>query len=120
MPPAIPDARHARGRSAEQWVAERLEGAGWQVLARNWRAAGGELDLIVEKDGRIRFVEVKARRRDDALADDAVSPAQRSRLRRAANLWLAAHPDVREACFLVAWVRLEDGTVQWMDNAFDG
>jgi len=74
----------------------------------------------VEKDGRIRFVEVKARKSGDVLADDALSPGQRARLRRAATVWMSDHPSFREACFLVAWVALDSEQVQWMDNAFDG
>lgn len=93
---------------------------GWKILARNWRVQNAEVDLIVQKDERIRFVEVKARRVGDPLADEALSPAQRSRLRRAAEVWLASNPPVKEACFLVAWVHLETGEIHWMDNAFDG
>ena len=109
-----------RGRSAEELVAERLIAAGWTVLGRNWRGAGGEIDLIVAKDGRVRFVEVKARRREDGLSEDAVSHAQRRRLRRAAELWLAQGPAVTEACFVVAKVDLAARSIEWIDNAFDG
>ena len=92
---------------------------GWTILARNWIAVGAEVDLIVQKEGRIRFVEVKARKNLDPMAEEAVSAGQRSRLRRAANFWLSENPPVKEACFLVAWVHLDTETVQWMDNAFD-
>lgn len=96
-----------------------LQGAGWSIVARNWRSAGAEVDLIVQKEDRVRFVEVKVRRHEGPLTDEAVSPAQRRRMARAAELWLDSHPDIREACFTIAWVNLANGTVRWLDNAFD-
>ncbi len=46
----------------EQLAAEYLEGRGYAILARRWRAVGREIDLVVEKDGTVAFVEVKTRR----------------------------------------------------------
>lgn len=46
----------------EQLAAEYLEGRGYTILARRWRAVGREIDLVVEKKGTVAFVEVKTRR----------------------------------------------------------
>lgn len=112
---------------AERWVAERLEAAGWEVVARNWRGGGGELDLVAVREGRVRLVEVKARRPGDDAGLEAVGPAKRRRLIQAARLFLDEWPDlVVEACFTVALVHLAgDGPgrsplrVDWIDDAFD-
>ena len=101
-------------------MATLLQGAGWTVVARNWRSVGAEVDLIVQKEDRVRFVEVKVRRQEGPLSEEAVGPAQRRRITRAAELWLDSHPGIREACFTIAWVNLAKGTVRWLDNAFDG
>ncbi|MFC3124508.1 YraN family protein [Pseudoroseomonas globiformis] len=84
-------AAESRGRSAEDRVASRLEAEGWTVLARRFRNKGGEIDLVVERDGLLAFVEVKARA---ALSDAAlsVSPRQQARLLAGAEAWLAMHP----------------------------
>lgn len=111
----------ARGARAESLVCDRLVGRGWALLARNWRGAGGELDLVVGHHGKLRFVEVKVREPGDPLADDAVSPHKRRRLKRAAEAWLAAWPEpFDEACFLVAYVdaRVDPWSVRWLDDAF--
>ena len=42
-------------------AASYLKDAGYQILARNYRVASGEIDLIVSKDGYLIFVEVKYR-----------------------------------------------------------
>lgn len=102
-------------------MAAALVAAGWQVCARNWRGGGGELDVVVEREGQLRVVEVKLRAVEDPLTDDAIPPSKRSRLRSAARAWLSARgePD-REVCFLVAWVDAKSGEIGWLDDAFDG
>jgi len=89
-------------------------------LARNWRGGGGELDAVVERAGMLRFVEVKLRELDDPLSDEAVDANKRTRLRRAARLWLEERGEpAREVCFLVATVD-PGGAIDWVDDAFDG
>ncbi len=62
------------------------------MLARNWRCAAGEIDLIVSSAHGVVFVEVKARA-DDRFgpAAGAVDHRKQRRLRRLAGLWLAEH-----------------------------
>lgn len=88
------------------------------MLVRNWHGKGGELDLVVARDGALRFVEVKARAPDDPVGLDAIGEHKRRCLARTAEEFLAQHDDlIDEACFLVALV--EHGRITWMDNAFD-
>lgn len=81
------DPRHLRGSQAEDLAAAQLQAEGWTILARNHRVAGVEVDLIAARSGRVRFVEVKARR-SGTPAEEAVSPRQIGRLRRAGEVWL--------------------------------
>ena len=99
-------------------MATALEAAGWRILDRNWRGAGGELDLVVLKRGCLRFVEVKFRSEGDPVGAEAVGPAKQSHLVRAARAWIRLHdPDVEEMAFLVAMV--ETDRITWYDDAFD-
>jgi putative endonuclease len=110
------------GALAESHVAERLAAGGVEIVARNWRGGGGELDLVVIRDGRLRFVEVKARHDDQLDPLESVGVTKRHRLVGAAKAWLAAHrPEVEEVCFLVAVVdpRTEPWSIAWVDDAFD-
>ena len=111
-----------RGARAERLVGERLSAEGWAVLERNWRGDGGEIDLIVARDGVVRFVEVKARDPLDPTGIDAVTEDKRRRLVRAAEEWLAGRPAPRESAFLVALVDFVPGgwEVSFLDDAFDG
>ena len=81
-----------RGAAAEAAAGAVLEAEGWSVRARRLRTAAGEVDLLVERDGLLAIIEVKARPR---LADaaGAVTPRQRARLLAAAEIILAEHPE---------------------------
>lgn len=111
------------GVQAEAWVAEQLAQAGWDVLQRNWRGGGGELDLIVDRAGSVRFVEVKARVDDDAMPlEDIITTSKQNKLRGAALAWLHDNPGrgTLEVCFMVAVVDLSQ--TPWLltliDDAF--
>ena len=90
-------------------------------MDRNWRATGGELDLVVCRDGALRFVEVKART-DGADGLEAITASKRAKLVRAAEAWLDTHEaDYAEMAFMVAVVSLasEGWTLDLLDDAFD-
>jgi putative endonuclease len=47
------------GNAGEDKASAYLLSAGYKIIARNWRTRGGEIDIIVEKDDTLVFVEVK-------------------------------------------------------------
>ncbi len=108
-PPTLQERRRATGALGEQAAAEHLGRRGLQVLARNYRCATGEIDLIARGRGVIVFAEVKTtraasrERRDEALlaALERVHTLQRRRIRGAAVEWLRTQPPpVRAGCEL--------------------
>ena len=77
-------------RRAAWWYRLR----GWRILGANVRAGGNELDLIVRRGRVLRFVEVKERSGPGfGGASAAVGAEKQRRVRRAAEAWLAAHPE---------------------------
>ena len=75
------DPRHLLGRRGEDAVARWLSGEGWTVLARRWRCASGELDLILrDPAGALVAVEVKVR--VTARTGNAAESVDRRRLAR--------------------------------------
>ncbi len=89
--------RQQRGRWGEQRAAEALERAGFRIVARNWRCAEGEVDLVAEREGALYFVEVRTRR-GEALGtpEDSLIPAKRARMEAVARRYLGevAPPEV--------------------------
>lgn len=59
---STPNIAQAFGQYAEAIAADYLVQKGFKVLAKNFRYKRFEIDLIVEKDQLIVFVEVKARK----------------------------------------------------------
>lgn len=81
------------GRRGEEIAAAWLEARGLRVVARNWRAGRGEIDIVAREGPTVVFVEVKARRLGSGgRPADAVDRRKRRALARAAGAWIAAHP----------------------------
>ena len=85
-------ARQALGelgeRIAERWLRER----GWRVMQRRFRSGHRDIDLVVEREGMVAFVEVKARKGDlfgDPVA--AVNWRKQKELGRSARIWVSRH-----------------------------
>ncbi len=75
------DPRHDLGGRGEEAVAAWLTASGWHVLARRWRVAEGELDIVaLDTAGTLVAVEVRARR--TARAGAAGESVDRRHLRR--------------------------------------
>ena len=73
---------------AERLAAVWLTLKGYRILARRFRTARGEIDLIVKRADTIAFVEVKARRQLDQ-AIESVGPQTRRRISDAARIWIS-------------------------------
>jgi putative endonuclease len=58
------ESTRAIGKSSEDLAADHLTTLGYAIVARNWQAKDGELDIIARApDGTLVFVEVKSARR---------------------------------------------------------
>jgi len=86
--------RQVLGRQGEDAAAAWYEQAGFTIVARNWRASGGELDIVARRDGLVAFCEVKTRSSDRfGTPAEAVTAQKCRRLRRLAGQWLAEQRD---------------------------
>lgn len=88
LPSAERQGRYRSGHTAELVASAFLMAKGHRILARRFKAATGEIDVITLKAGRIGFVEVK-RRATLAECEAAITPKLRQRVRRASDQWLA-------------------------------
>lgn len=86
------------GRQGEDLAADFLSTRGFSVIARNWHCRFGELDLIVEREGDLRFVEVKTRRGSGfGYPEESVGRTKRERWFRSIHTWLQLHAPHRSA-----------------------
>jgi len=97
---------YRKGLWAEIVAALWLLFQGYWPVARRYKTAHGEIDLVCRRRKTLVFVEVKYRgAAEDALL--ALKPAQLQRVHRAAEIFLQAHPqwaglDARIDLFVLA------------------
>jgi len=74
------------GRRGERAAEKYLKRNGYRIVARNFRAAGAEIDLVAMDGETLVFVEVKTRRsRISGAPEEAVDERKQLRMRRAAE-----------------------------------
>ena len=72
-------------RIAERWLRRR----GWRVMQRRFRNGRRDIDLVIEREGTVAFVEVKARRGPEFGGPvQAVNWRKRRELQRSAKVWI--------------------------------
>ena len=108
-------AKDGVGRYGERVAARHLTDAGMEIVARNWRCAVGELDIVARDGPVVVFAEVKTRS-SEMFGDpaEAVDEVKAARLRRLAVLWLEEHGlDLAEVRFdVVSVLRERSGAAQ--------
>ena len=107
------------GLSAESRAAMLLIAKAYRILARRWKTPFGEVDIVARRRRTLVFVEVKARASADE-AIEAVTERSQQRIIKAAEMWLAHHPndgngDVRFDVIVVTPGKMP----QHIPNAFD-
>jgi putative endonuclease len=87
------------GKAGEKLALRALKRAGYRVLATNFRARGGEIDIVADHYGTIVFVEVKTRS-SDAFAPPvlAVNRSKREKLARTAWYFLKCNSATDRDC----------------------
>src|SRR5437879_2320418 len=115
-------ARQAFGALGEL-IAERwLRRKGWRIVQRRFRSGHRDIDLVVEREGMVAFVEVKARR-GARFGDpvEAVNWSKQKELARSASVWIDRHGKPSESYrFDVVGVLVEGDRVRirHVPNAF--
>ncbi|MBP1317153.1 YraN family protein [Herbaspirillum huttiense F1] len=121
MAPGSPLRRTARQRTGddgEDRALAYLQAQGLQLVQRNFRCKGGEIDLILREGSTIVFVEVRARASSAyGGAAASVTPAKQRRLLVAAQVWLQGQARLPACRFDV--VTVEGGRLQWLRNAIE-
>ena len=86
---------NTQGIWGEEQAAAFLKNKGYTVLARNYRAPGGEIDLVARFKKTLVFVEVK-QRSYSAFGGPvaAVTKAKQLRIARAAVAFIKTHKNV--------------------------
>ena len=107
------------GSVAEQRAVWWYRLRGYRVLERNVWTGPYELDIVVRRGQRLVFCEVKEKtgeRFGDPL--EMVGAEKQRRLRRAAEIWLARHPEARGLRISFDVVAVRGGRLERVAEAF--
>lgn len=86
----MPSGRQALGDHGEALAARWYTERDYEVVARKWRIAAGEIDLVLRRGRELVFCEVKTRSSDRfGTPAEAVTPAKQRRIRRLAAAYLS-------------------------------
>lgn len=114
--------RLALGKAGEDFTCDYLKKHGIQVLARNYRAKKGEIDIIARDGDSIAFVEVKTRSsKRYGTAGEAVDYRKQQMIVKTAQ-WYIMQNNIKEFNFRfdVAEVSADGGdmSINYIRNAF--
>ncbi len=94
------------GRIGEDVACLFLEKKGFKIVHKNYRKPWGEIDIIAEKDGEVRFIEVKtvsrempadfSREKNTYRPEEQIHPAKLKKITRTAELYMQSRGDNRE------------------------
>mgnify|MGYP003392921099 CR=1 FL=1 len=93
------------GAVGERIASIFLESKGFKIIEMNYRKPWGEIDIIAERGGIVRFVEVKAisgdlkdfsRENNTYRPEEQIHPAKLKKIVRTAQLYMSYKEDDRE------------------------
>lgn len=111
----------AKGIHAENIACNYLCEIGYELLSRNFRVNGAEIDIIAIKDSILSIIEVKARSSDEyGTPAEAVNARKQNKIRYAASLYHQHNPllEFEEFSFDVIEIDLIRESVNHIINAF--
>ena len=110
------------GAKAEKVACRYLQKQGLRLIVRNFRMPVGEIDLIMQDNDALVFIEVRYRRRKDyGSALESVTRAKQTKLIKTALLYLQRHQHWQNSPMRFDVVGLDDDNSvvgQWVKNAF--
>jgi putative endonuclease len=88
-----------KGRDAEGRAEAHLRGLGYEIVERNARTEGGEIDLVAREGGDLVFVEVRSRADDPTGGpEETIGRFKQRRLARAAAAYLGERAPICTTC----------------------
>ena len=108
------------GNIGEKAAYDYLVNLGYTILRTNFKAAGGEIDIIAQKGKHLAFVEVKTRKDTSfGFGTDSVDYHKQQRIIRAARAFLISYTDFDVITFVVCEVYTGKRLINYIEGAFE-
>ena len=115
--------RKQMGNTSEDIALDYLQEQGYRLIQRNFTCKAGEIDLIMQKDDILVFVEVRSRTGTQyGEPSESVNRKKQDKIRKTAQYYLYCNPylDKYYCRFDVISIVWQDGKakVEWIADAF--
>ena len=111
--------KRAIGDAKERLAEEFLSRQGARVLERNLHGPMGEIDLILEHENCLIFVETRYRKnRSFGGAAASVSATKRKKIIATAQYYLQSNPHRQHSPCRFDVIAIEGDEINWIKNAF--
>ena len=106
------------GQDAEKEACQFLASKGYELVEKNFSARSGEIDLIMQNNKTLVFIEVRFRRgASHGTGAETVTSAKRRRIIRTAESYLQANPDTANRDYRFDVLSM-GSSIDWIENAF--
>ncbi len=108
------------GKFGEDIACRYLESNGYTIIKRNYRASGGEIDIVAKKGTHLAFVEVKTRKNQKfGSASEAVNYHKQQKIIHTARAFLMRYTAYEDISFDVCEVYTENRYINYIEAAFE-
>jgi len=117
-----------QGQYTENLACQYLEDKGLKLLQRNFHCRFGEIDLIMQHNDSLVFVEVRYRRNTDfGSGAESITASKQSKLIKTASAYLQQHAklskhparfDVVSITGPIETSNINNINIDWIENAF--
>jgi len=113
----------ARGKQAEDVACRYLMENGLKLIEKNYKCRGGEIDLVMQHDNSIVFVEVRYRHNNRfGSGAESVIKRKQKRLILTALHYLQSHKESAGSASRFDVISIQAGfdktDIEWIQNAF--
>ncbi len=113
--------RKKSGNKAEQDACAYLQKNGLILLEKNFLTRAGEVDLIMQDDSMLVFIEVRYRKNTDfGGAAASVTLSKQRRIIKAALAYQQKYAPQSSMRFDVIAIEGDNESIDWIKSAFDG
>ena len=116
-----------QGKDAEDACCDYLKSQGLKLVDRNFNCRLGEIDIIMNDNGVLVFIEVRFRKNKNFGGGlESITHAKQQKIRRTAELYLQKNSQYKNARLDVvamsaastSWTGKQRYTFDWIKNAF--
>lgn len=113
--------RKSKGNKAETQACAYLQAKGLKLITKNFSTKSGEIDLIMDDNDTLVFIEVRYRKNTDfGGAAASVTPKKQQRIIKAALAYQQHSAPQSAMRFDVIAIEGSEMKIEWIKSAFDG